>query len=156
MKWSAGNPAGAFFNPKVGRVQILLSLLAVAAVVFLAWQLVRHFGSDRLSDFNDRRRPLSRMVTTGEFVDGSRRLAVALAVTKSTLFYENRDMAASVDLQWIKEIDYDTELSTGAPIDGRDVLRLRSSSQTFEFLLAKDTVQRWHLVLPPRRAKEAV
>lgn len=116
---------------------------------------MRRFGSDSLAAFNDRRRPLSRLVSIGEFVDGSRRLAVALAVTKSTLFYENSDMAASVDLQWIKEVDYVKELATGAPIDGRDVLRLRSSSQTFEFVLAKDTVQRWHLVLPPRRVKEA-
>ena len=137
-------------------MQILLALVAVAAVVFFAFKALRQYQSSSLTTINDRRRPLSRLVSTGEFVDGSRRLAVALAVTKSTLFYENSDMAASIDLQWIKEIDYARELATGAPIDGRDVLRLRSDSQTFEFLLAKDTVQRWHLVLPPRRAKEAI
>jgi len=136
-------------------MQAWISIIAVLIAVFLGWNLLRRFGSDRLSVFNDRRRASSRLVTTGEFVDGSRRLSVALAVTKSTLFYENSDMSASVDLQWIREIDYDSELAAGGPVDGRKVLRLRSNSQMFEFLLANDTVDGWHLALPARREMQA-
>jgi hypothetical protein len=129
-----------------------LSLVAVVAVGFLGWNLYRRFGADRIQSLNDKRRATSRIVGRGEFVDGNRHLDVALAVTQSTFFYENADMQASLDLDWIREIEYDTELSTGTmPATGK-VLRLRSNSQTFEFVLPNDVVARWHMMLPPRRA----
>jgi hypothetical protein len=130
----------------------LLSLAAGVAVAFLCWSLYRRFGTDRIAVFNERRRGSSRMVGRGEFVDGNRHLDVALAVTQSTFFYENSDMQASLDLQWVREIEYDTELATGSAPTGGKVLRLRSDSQTFEFVVPNDTVARWHLMLPPRRA----
>lgn len=129
-----------------------LLLVAVVVVGFLGWHLYRRFGADRIQALNDKRRATSRIVSRGEFVDGNRHLDVALAVTQSTFFYENADMQASLDLDWIREIEYDTELSTGTtPATGK-VLRLRSRSQTFEFVLPNDVVARWHMMLPPRRA----
>ena len=130
----------------------LLWLAAGVAVAYLGWNLYRRFGTDRIAVFNERRRSSSRMVGRGEFVDGNRHLDVALAVTQSMLFYENADMQASLDLQWIREIEYDTELGTGGTVPGGKVLRLRSDSQTFEFVLPNDTVARWHTMLPARRA----
>jgi len=132
-----------------------LSIAAVVVVVVLGWNLVRRFGVDRIAQFNDKRRATSRMVSPGEFVDGNRHLAVALAVNESTFFYENSDMQASLDLQWVREIEYDTEFGTGGVAEGGKVLRLRTSSQTFEFVLPNDVVARWHMMLPPRRAIEA-
>jgi hypothetical protein len=132
----------------------LLSLAAGVMVAFLGWNLYRRFGSDRIGEFNERRRATSRLVSRGEFVDGNRHLAVALAVTQSTFFYENSDMQASLDLQWVREIEYDTELATGSEVPGGKILRMRSDSQTFEFVLPNDVVPRWHLMLPPRRALE--
>ena len=129
-----------------------LLLVAVIVVGFLGWNLYRRFGANRIQALNDKRRATSRIVGRGEFVDGNRHLDVALAVTQSTFFYENADMQASLDLDWIREIEYDTELSTGTvPATGK-VLRLRSNSQTFEFVLPNDVVARWHMMLPPRRA----
>lgn len=129
-----------------------LLLVAVVVVGFLGWHLYRRFGADRIQALNDKRRATSRIVSRGEFVDGNRHLDVALAVTQSTFFYENADMQASLDLDWIREIEYDSELSTGTtPATGK-VLRLRSRSQTFEFVLPNDVVARWHMMLPPRRA----
>jgi hypothetical protein len=131
---------------------IALLWLAMGVVAaFLGWNLYRRFKVDRIAQFNERRRNSSRMVGRGEFVDGSRHLEVALAVTQSTFFYENSDMEASLDLQWVREIEYDTELATGSAVAGGKVLRLRSDSQTFEFVVPNDTVARWHLMLPPRR-----
>ena len=75
-------------------------------------------------------------------------------MTSSTFFYENADMQASIDLQWVREIEYDNELSTGTLVEGGKVLRLRSNSQTFEFVLPTDMVARWHMMLPPRRLFE--
>jgi len=129
-----------------------LSILAIAVVVFLSWNLYRRMGSDRIAAFIEKRRATSRMVGKGEYVDGNRHLEVALSVSQSTFFYENSDMQASIDLQWVREIEYDTELATGTvPATGK-VLRLRSNSQTFEFVLPDDVVARWHMMLPPRRA----
>ena len=82
-------------------------------------------------------------------------MCIALAVTQSTLFYENSAMKASIDLQWVREIEYDTELATGSTPPAGKVLRLRSNSQMFEFVLPSDVMQRWHLMLPPRRAGKA-
>jgi hypothetical protein len=133
----------------------LLSIVALVLVGFLGWNLYQRFGVDRIKGLNEIRRPSSRLVGRGEFVDGSRHIEVALALTRSTFFYENADMQASIDLQWVREIEYDTELATGSQVTGGKVLRLRSNSQTFEFVLPNEMVPRWHMMLPPRRAFEA-
>jgi hypothetical protein len=130
-----------------------LSIAALVAIVVLGWDLYRRVGPDGIAKINDRRRTSSRMVSAGELVDGSRRLPVALAVTESTLFYENSDIAASLELEWIREIEYDTILATGLDVEGR-VLRLRSDSRVFEFVLRNDVVSLWYQMLPPRRAKQ--
>src|SRR5438034_9594726 len=109
-------------------MMVLISIAAVVAAIFLGWRLYRRVGADYIAQLNERRRATSRLVSRGEFVDGNRHLEVALAVTHSTLFYENRDMQASVDLQWVREIEYDNELATGSVVDGGKVLRLRSDS----------------------------
>jgi hypothetical protein len=131
---------------------VWLTIAAVVVVAFLGWNLYRRLGVDRIAALNERRRASSRMVSPGEFVDGNRHLAVALAVTPSTFFYENADMQASLDLQWVREIEYDTELATGLAVSSGKVLRMRSGSQTFEFVLPNDVAARWHMMLPPRRA----
>lgn len=131
----------------------VLSLVAVVALVLLGWDLYRRFGSDRIAKLMERRRKTSRFVSRGSFVDGNRTLDVVLAVDQSTLFYENRDMAASIDLQWLREVEYDTKLATGAAIASGKVLRVRSNSQTFEFVLPDDVVARWHTMLPRRSAE---
>lgn len=130
----------------------LMSFIAVVAVVLLAWNLYQRFGTDRIETLMDARRKTSSFVSRGSFVDGNRHLDVALAVDQSTLFYENSDMKAYIDLQWIQEVQYDTELATGRLAPGGKILRLRSQSQTFEFVLPDDVVARWHTALPQRRA----
>jgi hypothetical protein len=129
-----------------------ISVAAAVIVAFLGFNLYRRFASDRLGVFNEKRRTSSRMVGRAELVDGNRHLDVALALTQTTFFYENSDMQASIDLQWVREVEYDTELATGTAVANGKVLRLRSQSQLFEFVLPNDTVARWHMMLPPRRA----
>lgn len=132
-----------------------VSLAVVLVAAFLAWNLSRRLRSDRLAAMSERRRADSRFVSRGEFVDGNRHLAVALAVTNSTFFYENPDMAASIDLEWLREVEYDNELATGGMVAGGEVMRLRSDSQTFEFVVPSDTTGGWHSALPPRRRAAA-
>lgn len=128
-----------------------LSIGAVVVIGFLGWALFYRFGSDRVAEFMEQRRGASRMVGRGEFVDGNRRLPVAMALTPSTLFYENADLQAYIELQWVREIEYDSELATGSAVGGAKVLRLRSGSQTFEFVIPNEAVPRWHMNLPSRR-----
>ncbi|HJT16547.1 MAG TPA: hypothetical protein VJ853_04135 [Thermoanaerobaculia bacterium] len=127
----------------------VLILVAVAAVGVLMWMLRKRSASDALARYSDRRRDSSRLVGRGEFIDGSRRMQVALALTDGTLYYENSDMQGSLERQWIHEVEYDDELTTGQSIGGATVLRLRCFSQTFEFLLPKPVVREWKLALPP-------
>ncbi|HWW61985.1 MAG TPA: hypothetical protein VN181_11500 [Thermoanaerobaculia bacterium] len=127
-----------------------ISTGAAVVVLYLCWNLSRRFGADRIAALSERRRATSRIVSRGEFFDGNRRLEVALALTSDTFYYENPDMEASLDLQWVREIEYDTRLATGAAIESGKVLRLRCYSQTFEFLLPDDMVARWNVMLPPR------
>jgi hypothetical protein len=131
---------------------VWLSIAAVVAVLFLVRNLYSRFGVDRIEALNEKRRATSRLVSRGELVDGNRHLQVALAVTQETFYYENADMQASIDLQWVREIEYDNELATGTVPAAGKVLRLRTNSQTFEFVLPEELVARWHMNLPPRRA----
>jgi hypothetical protein len=132
-----------------------LTIAALVVVAVLGWNLYRRFATDRIAAFTERRRATAKIVGRGEFIDGNRHFDVALALTQSTLFYENSDMAASIDLHWVREVEYDTELATGLAVVGGRVLRLRSQSQTFEFVLPTDQVPRWHLLLPPRPVRAA-
>lgn len=128
----------------------LLWIAAIVALALLGWKLYGRLGTSRIAAFNDRRRTASRVVSPGMFVDGNRHLPVALAVTQSTFFYENSDLEASLDLEWVREVEYDTELATGLAVAAGKVLRLRSDSQTFEFILPVDAVALWQTMLPPR------
>ena len=128
---------------------ILIWMTAAAAVLFLGWNLFRRFRSDSLNALVEGRRATSQLVGRGELVEGNRHVAVAMAVTPSTLFYENSDMHASIDLAWVRDVEYDTRLVTGAHIDSGKVLRLRSDRQTLEFVIPDDSVSRWRLAVPP-------
>jgi hypothetical protein len=128
---------------------IWLSVAALSVVAVLLWMLYTRHGASRMDHFLENRKPTSRIVSRAEFVDGSRHMQVALALTSTDLHYENSDMSASLDLRWIRSIEYDSCLATGHAVDG-SVLRIRSFSQNFEFVLPSDVTPRWHLMLPPR------
>lgn len=131
-----------------------ISTAAAAVIVFLGWNLYHRFGADRIEAFAAKRRSSSRLVSVGEFVDGSRHMRVALSLTNTDLFYENADMEGSLDLRWIREIEYDTRLATAQAVTDGKVLRIRCFSQVFEFVVPNDDVVRWHMMLPPRRHVE--
>jgi hypothetical protein len=129
----------------------ILILIAVAATAAFAWMLRKRTMAKALALYAERRRDSSRLVGCGEFIDGNRRMQVALALTDAALYYENADMQGSLERQWIHEVEYDDELTTGQSIGGATVLRLRCFSQKFEFLLASPAVREWMDALPPQR-----
>lgn len=130
-------------------------VIALGVIVALGWTLSRRVGASRIEAIANKRRATSRAVSSGEFVDGNRHMKVALALTSTDLFYENADLQAYLDLRLAQEIEYDTCLATGAEVEGGKVLRIRTYSQVFEFVLPNKVVPAWHLLLPPRRRAEA-
>jgi hypothetical protein len=129
-----------------------VSVVALAVIAALGWNLYLRVGASRIDAIANKRRATSRTVSSGEFVDGNRHVKVALALTGTDLFYENADMKAYLDLHWVQEVEYDTCLATGQEAEGGKVLRIRCYSQVFEFILPGKVVPTWYLMLPPRRA----
>ena len=141
-------------EPPEDRMLFWVSVIALGVIAALGWNLYQRLGASRIEAITNKRRASSRTVTSGEFVDGSRHLKVALALTSTDLFYENADMKAYIDLRWVQEVEYDTSLATGHDVVGGKVLRIRCYSQVFEFVLPDKVVPTWHLMLPARRAAE--
>ena len=127
-------------------------LTAAAAVAVLAWTLSKRLAEDGMQRFNDERRNSCRIVGRGELVDGKQHIPVAMALSSSTLYYENADLAASLDLQFVEEVEYDDELMTGQAVAGGKVMRLRCFSKVFEFVIDPSSATRWQVVLPALRA----
>lgn len=119
---------------------------------FLWWTFGPDAVAARIEALCEKRRLTSRIVSRAEFVEGDRRVEVALALTRSTFYYENRDLRAALELQWVAGVEYDARLSDGTAIPAAKVLRLHCYEQVLEFILADDLVARWHMMLPPRAA----
>jgi hypothetical protein len=134
----------------------LASISAMVIIAFLGWTLFQRVSVDGVERLNNRRRASSRLVSRGEFVDGGRRQAVALALTRSTFIYENADIQSSLDLRWVREIEYDSDLATGLSAGDGTVLRMRAQSRTFEFILPPAMVAQWQNIFPPRQAFKPV
>ncbi len=122
---------------------------AVTVAVLLAWSLHRNAGIGRAGGLNETRRRMSRLVGSGELLRGTRRRRVSLEVTDSTLYYGGSRTKGSMELESVLEIEYDTVTSSGLDVLNGRVLRLRSAIETLEFVLPRDTVTNWYLVLPP-------
>lgn len=129
----------------------LTIIVAAAVLVVLGLNLIKRFGSDRIQHFMDSRRASSRLVSRGELIDGSRHLLVSLALNGSAIYYENSDMQASLELQWVEEVEYEDDLVTGRYIGKGKILRLRCFSQAFEFLIPTAVLQQWKTMLPAHR-----
>jgi hypothetical protein len=131
-----------------------LATLTVIGVVFAA-VLVAVFlkvrRQDLLGALMEKRRPVSRLVSRADYVEGSDAMPVALSLTGDMLFYENPDLEASFELARIDEIEYDDELTTGKSVDAAHrVLRLRSHGRAFEFVLDSADQAKWSSTLPPK------
>jgi hypothetical protein len=116
-----------------------LSIAGAVVVAMLGWNLRKRLAADGIRRFEDDRRASSRMVSSADFIDGSRHIPVSLALNEVALYYENSNVQASLDLDWIQEVEYED--------DGK-VLRLRCFSRVFEFILPANMFQRWQAVLP--------
>jgi hypothetical protein len=130
----------------------ILIVIISAIVALLVFGVVKAFAADRFDALAARLRESARIVSRGELVDGNRHQNVLLALTDSTFIYESSDGQSSFDRQWIQEVEYGNRLSTGTPLRGAKVLRLRCFSKTLEFVLSQQVFREWELILPAQAA----
>ena len=125
----------------------ILNFVAIAAVVTLVWLFLRNRAKGQLEAIAARRRPDSRIVETANFFDGRDHFPVVLSLTDKSIFYENMELAAQIDLERIEEVEYEDGLASGMESQGK-VLRLRSHGHTYEFVLNEKSAARWGQMLP--------
>jgi hypothetical protein len=132
----------------LGTVTVVLVVVLAGLVVFF----LQTRRKDQISAMLEKRRASSKLVSKAEYASGMARMPVALALSGETVFYENPDMEASLDLARIEEVEYDDELTTGHQVPaGSRVLRLRSHGTAFDFVLTSADASRWQQVLPSRQ-----
>ena len=136
-------------------MQSLAAITIVGVVVLVALVIVflRLRSKDLMDGCLQRRQQGARVCSQAELVEGGARIPVALAITDDTLYYENSDMQASLELRHIDEIEYDDETATGHSVIGK-TLRLRSHGHMFEFVLDAKAARQWQAVLPGHRIDE--
>ena len=132
--------------PWLGTVTVVGLVVLVALIVLFLRVRMR----DLVEEHVKRRSVGSRICTRADYVEGAERIPVALALTDDTIYYENPDLQASLELQRIEEVEYDDETATGHNVVGK-ALRLRSHGHVFEFVLDDETARKWQTALPPHR-----
>jgi len=135
--------------PSVG----IITGVGVVVLVALVYLFLRVRMKDLLDEYIKRRSASSRVCSRADFVEGRERIPVALALTDDTIYYENPDLQASLDLKLIDEVEYDDETTTGQSVVGT-ALRIRAHGQTIEFVMDANTARLWQTALPPHRLDE--
>lgn len=133
-----------------------VTVVGLVALAALLWLFIRTRSQDMLKEMMAKRKASSKVVCRAEYVEGLERIPVVMALTDDTMYYENADLQASFELAHVEEVEYDSDLSTGHPLEhGRRALRLRSHGRTFEFIFEPAVCSQWESLLPPRRMGQA-
>jgi hypothetical protein len=128
-------------------------LLAVVALAALVWWFRRQRQDDAYAGIVARHGATAKICTRAELVDGRNHIPVTLTLEQEHVYYENPDLNATLDIRSIDEVEYGSELMTGAPAKG-SVLRLRSHGRAVEFVLDSAAAAKWAILLPPHRMNE--
>ena len=135
--------------PWLGTITVVGLIVLVGLVVLF----LRIRMKDLLEEYVKKRSVGSRVCSRAELVEGIDLIPVALALTDDTIYYENTDLQASLELGRIDEVEYDDETATGKAVTGK-ALRLRAHGHTFEFVMDSETARKWQTALPPHRIDE--
>ena len=128
----------------------LLIALGVPAIAALVWWYRRSRVNDSFESILLRHRPTAKVSSRAELVDGRNHIPVALTLEQLTIYYENPDLDAMLDIDQIDEVEYGSDLLTGGIASGA-VLRLRAHGRAIEFVLDMATASKWSELLPPHR-----
>jgi hypothetical protein len=128
-------------------VATIVGLVVLAALI---WLFVQLRSKDHLDEMMAKRSASVKLVSRANYVEGLERIPVALSLGSDSIFYENPDLEAKLELRQIEEVEYDDETATGQAVVGK-ALRLRSHGHTFEFVVDAATAQKWQSMLPVKR-----
>jgi hypothetical protein len=132
----------------------IMTIVGVVVLAILIWFYFRLRSKDHVDEVLARHKASARVCSRACLVEGMEQIPVALALTADAIYYENRDLQASIDLSVIEEVEYDDETATGHTIAGK-VLRLRAHNHVFEFTLDVASAKQWEAALPARRVESA-
>lgn len=132
-------------------VAVVISVVVIAAII---WIVQRQRASSSIDKFIQKRKSESILSDRAIFMEGREKLPVALTLTRQSVFYENQDFEARLDVAQIDEVEYDDETMTGLSQEGHRILRLRSHSHTFEFILPSAQIKQWEEHLSPHHLDE--
>lgn len=130
-------------------VTVSLLIAGVLALVGLVWGFQIARSRSGFAELIRRRKATSRISSMAVLVDGGNHIPVALTLEKRQIFYESNFLHAMLDIDRLEEIEYDSEQGTG-----KNILRLRAHSQSFQFILDPSSAREWAVVLPARRFGE--
>ena len=131
-----------------------VTIIGLVVLVALIWFFVYLRGKDRVEEVLSKHRGSARVCSRACLMEGMEEIPVALVLTADTIYYENSDLQASIELPLIEEIEYDDETATGHTVPGK-VLRLRAHNHVFEFTLDLPSAKLWEAALPARRIDRA-
>lgn len=131
-----------------------ITIIGVAALGVLVWFLYRKFSQDKIEELIAKRKGSARVALPAQFVEANQKIPVALALTDQSIYYENADLEARLDLANIEEVEYATDLFTGQEVPGGRVLRLRAHGHAYEFIVDKVNGERIESILPPHTADQ--
>ena len=130
------------------------TIIGVVVLAVLIWLYFRLRSKDRVEEVLAKHKSSARACSRACLLEGMEQIPVALVLTADTIYYENADLQASIELPMIEEVEYDDETATGHTIAGK-VLRLRAHNHVFEFTLDLPTAKLWEAALPARRIDRA-
>jgi len=130
------------------------TIVGVVVLVVLLWLYFFLRSKDRIEEVLAKHRVSARACSRANLVEGMEMIPVALALTSDAIYYENKDLQASIELPLIEEIEYDDETGTGHTVPGK-VLRLRAHNHVFEFALDMPSARQWETALPAKRIDRA-
>ncbi len=131
-----------------------VTIVGLVVLVALIWVFIRLRSKDRVDEVLAKHRGSARVCSRACLLEGMEQIPVALVLTGDSIYYENRDLQASIDVPLIEEVEYDDETATGHTVAGK-VLRLRAHNHAFEFTLDLATAKLWEASLPARRIDRA-
>jgi hypothetical protein len=130
------------------------TIIGVVVLAILIWVYFRLRSNDRVDEVLTKHKGTARASSRARLIEGMEQIPVALVLTADTIYYENRDLQASIEVSVIEEVEYDDETATGHTVAGR-VLRLRAHNHSFEFTLDLPSAKQWEAALPARRLDRA-
>src|SRR5437867_5986047 len=122
---------------------VMFIVVGVLAVAALFWGLRVARSKDSFAELIQRRKSTATISSMAELVDGGNHIPVALTLEKTQIFYESNFLQAKLEIARLDEVEYDSEQGTG-----KNILRLRAHSQSFQFILDPSSARDWAVLLP--------